>query len=129
MESIYQPLEFLIYTTIILLVIIGGFLIKFLVDLSALANSLQDFTKVMQSELEPAIREIKETLVNINNISTNVENQLNTLQKGMQKGAAVVAETATVMGKHAQSFGKLAAGSLGKGIVSGFLYLISRKKK
>ena len=128
MESIYQPLEFLIYTTIILLVIIGGFLIKFLVDLSALANSLQDFTKVMQAELEPAIREIKETLVNINNISTNVENQINTLQKGVKKGAEAFAETATVVGKHARSFGKVAFNTVGKNIFSGLLYLISRKK-
>lgn len=129
LESIYQPLEFLIYTSVILLIITGVFLIKFLIDLSTLTKSLQDFTRVMQTELEPAIRELKETLVNVNNIAANMENGMEDLNKGVKKSAKVVTGAATVAGEHALSFLKIAGSVAGKGILSGLMFLISRKRK
>lgn len=123
-QSIQQPLEFLIYTSVVLIIITGVFLIKLLIDLSGLVKSMQDFVKATQEELEPTIREIKATLVSINQISSNVSSQLNNMNVGIKKGAKAVLEAGAVIGSRAKDVGKI----IGKNLLSGFYLLISPKK-
>jgi len=123
-QSIQQPLEFLIYTSIILLIITGIFLIKLLIDLSELVKSMQNFLKATQEELEPAIKEMKNTLVNINQISSNVTNQVNNMNIGIKKGTQIVLETSAIIAARAKDVGKI----IGKNLLSGF-YLLMRAKK
>jgi len=92
-QTVAEPLQILIYISIVLLLIIGIFLIKLLLDTSNLVNSLQDFIKVTHAELEPAIKEINGTLSNINNISSSVNNQLNSLNVGLEKGGRILSES------------------------------------
>jgi len=122
--SIYQPLEFLIYTSIILLIIIGVFLIKLLVDFSSLLKCSQDFIKATQAELEPTIKEIHATLININNISSNVNSQLNSINDGVRKGAKYLSEVAALVGDKAKNAG----GLIKKNLLSGIYLLMSSKK-
>jgi len=91
-QDIMQPLELLIYVSLVLLLITGVFLIKLLLDMSNLVNSLQDFIKVTQAELEPAIKEINGTLTNINNISASINNQFNNFNSGLEKGGRLISE-------------------------------------
>lgn len=123
-QSLHQPLELLIYTSVVLIIIIGVFLIKLLIDLSGLINSMQDFIKATQAELEPAIREIKATLVNINQISSNVSNRINNMNEGIKKGLQTVLEVSTIVGKQALVVGE----ALGKKLMSGLYLLMSLKK-
>lgn len=92
-QNVAEPLEILIYVTIFLMLIIGGFLIKLLLDTSNLVTSIQDFIKATQAELEPTIREIQGTLSNINSISANVNNHLNSINDGVEKGGKFVADS------------------------------------
>jgi len=123
-QSIHQPLEFLIYTSVILLIITGVFLIKLLIDLSGLAKSCDNFVQATQGELEPVIKELKTTLVNINQISSNVTNQVNNMNVGIKKGAKIVLETSAVIADRAKDIGKI----IGKNLLSGFYLLISHKR-
>jgi methyl-accepting chemotaxis protein len=108
-QYIHQPLEFLIYTTIILFIITGGFLIKLLIDLSGLVGTMQIFVKSMQTELEPTIKEIKATLENINTIAANVSNNIDNLNKGVQKSTKAASETVAVISQRAFEAGKIIA--------------------
>lgn len=124
MENLHQPLEFLIYTSVVLIIITGVFLIKLLIDLSGLVNSLQNFVKATQEELEPTIKEIKTTLVSINQLSLNVSSQLNNMNIGIKKGAKAFLGAGAIIGSQAKEVGKY----IGKNLLSGFYLLLSRKK-
>lgn len=91
-QDVIQPLELLIYVSLVFVLITGVFLIKLLLDTSNLVNSLQDFVKVTQAELEPAIKEINGTLTNINNISSRINNQFNSFNNGLEKGGQLLTE-------------------------------------
>lgn len=92
--DVAESLQVLIYVSLALILIIGIFLIKLLLDTSNLVNSIQDFVKVTQSELEPTIKEIQGTLVNINSISSNVNRQVSSLSNGLEKGGRIVSDSA-----------------------------------
>ncbi len=115
-QSINQPLIFLIYTSIIMIVITGVFLVKLLIDLTGLVKSLDSFLKATQGELEPVIKEIKNTLININKISSNVTNQINNMNKTVQKGAKTVLEIGSTAISHAFVVAEIAAKSLKEGL-------------
>lgn len=123
-QSIHQPLEFLIYTSIILIIIVGVFLIKLLIDLSGLVKTVQDFVRVTQAELEPTIKEIQTTLININKVSSNIGDQITNLNNGVQKGAKVVSEAAVFAYEKAKVAGEI----IRKNLLSGFYFLINPKK-
>jgi len=127
-QSIQQPLEFLIYTSVVLIIITGVFLIKLLIDLSGLAKSCDDFVQATQGELEPVIKELKTTLVNINQLSSNVTDQLNNMNIGVKKGAKAVLEASAVIGSRAKDVGKILGKVIGKNLLSGFYLLMNSKK-
>lgn len=92
-QNVIQPLELLIYVSLVLVLIIGVFLIKLLLDMSNLVNSLQDFVKVTQAELEPAIKEINGTLTNVNKISSRITDQIDGINSGLEKGGRIISDS------------------------------------
>ena len=106
-QNVAQSLEILIYISIVLILITGVFLIKLLLDMSNLVKSLQDFIKITQAELEPAIKEIQNTLVNVANISSNASNQVNNINNGLQKGGIFISDSAK------EAYKRLQVASLG----------------
>lgn len=127
-QSIQQPLQLLIYTSVILIIITGVFLIKLLIELSGLINSMQIFVKATQEELEPTIKELKNTLVNINQISSNVTNQITNMNIGIKKGAQTVLESGAVIGSRLKEVGKVLGQVVGKKVLSGFYLMLTRKR-
>ena len=113
-QNVIQPLELLIYVSLVLLLIIGVFLIKLLLDTSNLVNSLQSFIKVTQAELEPAIKEINGTLANINNISSNLSNQINNINNNLDKGGRILSDSSERAYKRLKIFGS----SVKEGVLS-----------
>jgi len=94
-QNVAESLQVLIYVSIVLILIIGIFLIKLLLDASNLVKSMQDFIKVTHAELEPAIKEFQGTLANINSISSNVNSQISSLNSGLEKGSRFVSESSS----------------------------------
>jgi len=122
--TLQQPLEFLIYTSIIFIIIIGVFLIKLLIDLSGLVNAAQSFLQVTQKELEPAIAELKQTLTSINKVSSNITNQFSGVNDGLQKGTKAFFETAVMLAGKTAGIGEM----IGKNLKE-TIYLLFKPKK
>ena len=76
-------LMFLIFTTIILGVVITVFLVKFIIDLSKLTTNLDEVTTVVKQEIEPTLKELKETLNNINSIAKSADKQMDFVKKAL----------------------------------------------
>ncbi len=110
--NVAESLQVLIYVSLILILIIGIFLIKLLLDTSNLIKSMQDFVKVTQTELEPTIKEIQGTLVNINSISSSVNKQVSSLSNGLEKGGRMMSESADKAYKQLKIAGTYAKKSL-----------------
>ena len=59
-------LTFLAIATGIMLVVVGGFLVKLIVDLSKLTKNVDETTSVVRNELRPTLRELNESLHTLN---------------------------------------------------------------
>lgn len=87
--ALNQGLTFLAWISALVILVVGGFLVKLLYDLSILTRNLNETTEVVNTELKPTIKELKDTLHSVNEIikSTdegvdNIKNALgNTLNK------------------------------------------------
>lgn len=77
MDSTVQiGLVILIYTTVILLVLIGIFLIKLLYTSTKLTKVLSKTSEMINQELEPTLKELKETLGSVNSIAKNANERM-----------------------------------------------------
>ncbi len=72
---------FLIFTTIILGVVISVFVIRLLIDLSRLTVNLDETATVVKQEIEPTLKELKETLNNLNSIAKSADKQVDVIKK------------------------------------------------
>lgn len=66
--ALNHGLTFLAWATGVIVVIIGGFLVKLLIDLSALAKNLNETSNIVNTELKPTLKELNQTLSSINEI-------------------------------------------------------------
>ena len=112
--ALNQGLTFLAWATGIVVIVIAGFLIKLLIDLSKLAKNLQETSNIVNTELKPTLENINETL-----------NSINGIIKSTDKG---VGDFKTAVGKFADK-AKLVSGSIFGGLISGFatIYKIFKK--
>lgn len=91
-----QALIFSIYTTTIVVVVIGVFLAKLLIELTTLSKTSKSAVEMLQKELEPTIAELQTAIKNVNTIAStadekveafrnNVNSIINPLQSGVAK--------------------------------------------
>lgn len=109
-------LTFLAVATGIILVVVGGFLIKLLIDLSKLTKNVDETTSIVKSEIEPTLQELNTALKSINSIAQNADKQVNSLAKLFED----------VLGASAVMFtrAKNLSGGLLKGAVKGLATII-----
>lgn len=101
-------LTFLAVATGIILVIVGGFLVKLLIDLSKLTKNLDETTTVVKSEVEPTLQELNKALKSVNSIAQNADKQVDSLGKVIEN----------IFGAGATIFTR--AGKLSGGLIKGF---------
>lgn len=107
--ALNQGLTFLAIATGMILIIVGGFLVKLLFDLSKLTKNVDETTTIVKTEIEPTLKELHNTLQSINSIAQNADKQVDSLSKFFE----------TLMG--AGSFAFLKAKKLSGGLVKGFV--------
>lgn len=71
--ALNQGLTFLAWATGIIILVVGGFLVKLLIDLSALAKNLNETSSIVNTELKPTLKSVNETLTSINEIVKNTD--------------------------------------------------------
>lgn len=103
--ALNQGLTFLAWATSVVVVVVAGFLVKLLIDLSKLAKNLNQTSVIVNTELKPTLRELNETLSSINEIVKNTD-----------KG---VGDFRTAIGKFIDKT-KIISGTLFGGIIKGF---------
>lgn len=71
--ALNQGLTFLAWATGIIIIIVAGFLVKLLINLSTLAKNLNQTSIIVNTELKPTLKELNETLSSINEIVKNTD--------------------------------------------------------
>ena len=112
--ALNQGLTFLAWATGVVVVIVAGFLVKLLIDLSVLAKNQNQTSIIVNTELKPTLKELNETLNSINEIVKNTD-----------KG---VGDFKSAIGKFVDKT-KLVSGTLFGGLINGFTtaYKLFRK--
>ncbi|MFR1672744.1 MAG: DUF948 domain-containing protein [Candidatus Gastranaerophilaceae bacterium] len=108
--ALNQGLTFLAWATGIVVIIVAGFLVKLLIDLSALAKNVNETSVLLNNELKPTLKELNETLASINAIVKSTD-------KGVDNFKTAVERT---FGKT-----KLISESIFGGIIKGFTTVYS----
>ena len=103
--ALNQGLTFLAWATGIIIIVVAGFLVKLLIDLSKLAKNLNETSIIVNTELKPTLKELNQTLSSINEIVKNTD-----------KG---VLDFKTAVGKFFDKT-KIGSGTLLGGLVKGF---------
>lgn len=83
--ALNQGLTFLAWVSGIVILVVGGFLVKLLIDLSKLARNLNDTTDIVNEELKPTIKELKDTLKAVNDIVKNTDQGVDSLKSALGK--------------------------------------------
>lgn len=74
--TVQTGLTVLIYTTAVLLILITIFLIKLIHTSTNLAKTLSRTSDIINTELEPTLKELKETLGSVNSIAKSANDKL-----------------------------------------------------
>lgn len=103
--ALNQGLTFLTWATGIVIIVVAGFLVKLLIDLSALAKNLNETSIIVNTELKPTLKELNQTL-----------NSINEIVKSTDKG---VGDFKYAVGKFLDKT-KMISGTLFGGLIKGF---------
>jgi len=108
-----QGLTFLAYATGVIIIVVSGFLIKLLFDLSKLTRNVDETTTIVKTEIEPTLKELNKALQSINSIAQNADEKVDSLAKNFE----------TLLGAGALAFTKAKSFSGGviKGVVKGLI--------
>lgn len=114
--ALNHGLTFLAISTGIILIIVGGFLTKLIIDISKLTKNLDETATIVKSEIEPTLQEFNNALKSINSIAQNADKQVDSLSKLFETilGASTLALTKA----------KKLSGGLVKGITQGIVSVI-----
>lgn len=114
--ALNHGLTFLAVATGIIILVVGGFLVKLLFDLSKLTTNIDNTTTIIKSEIEPTIKEFNNALKSINSIAQNADKHVNSLSKFLEDilGAGTLALTRA----------KKMSGGIIKGLTQGLVTVI-----
>ncbi len=104
--ALNHGLTFLAWTTGIVILVVGGFLVKLLIDLSALSKNLNETSILVNTELKPTLKEVNETLQAVNALVRSTDKNVDSFKSAVEK-----------------TFGKtkLISESIVSGLVKGFV--------
>ena len=112
--ALNHGLTFLAWATGIIVLVVGGFLVKLLIDLSALTKNLNETSNIVNTELKPTLNSINETLTSINGI-------IKTTDKGVGDFKSAIG---SIIDKT-----KAVSGSIFGGLIKGFITAFKLFKK
>lgn len=109
-------LTFLAVSGGVVLLIVGGFLTKLIIDCSKLAQNVNTTTNIVNEELKPTLDEVNKALKSFNDIVQNTNEGMGNVKNGLTN---ILTKT------------KLLSGNILSGFLKGFLtvYTLLGKKK
>jgi predicted PurR-regulated permease PerM len=112
--ALNNGLTFLAVATGIIILVVGGFLVKLLIDLSTLVKNLNETSNIVNTELKPTLNSVNETLTSINEIIKSTDKGVGDFKSAVGK---IVDKT------------KIVSGTLFGGLMKGFLTAYKLFKK
>ena len=83
--ALNQGLTFLAWVTGLVILVVGGFLVKLLIDLSTLSKSLNETSILINTELKPTLDEINETLHAVNALVRSTDKNVDSFKSAVEK--------------------------------------------
>lgn len=83
--ALNQGLTFLTWVTSIVLIVVSGFLVKLLIDLSKLSKNLTETSQILNTELKPTLHELNETLKTINELVQTTDRGFDSIKSAVEK--------------------------------------------
>lgn len=80
MNSVDVGLTILVYVTALVVIVVGGFLVKLIYDLSEFAKSAKSTSDLIQTELEPTLKELQETMTSIKSIANTADSNFTSVK-------------------------------------------------
>lgn len=112
--ALNNGLTFLSVATGIIVLVVGGFLLKLLIDLSKLIKNLNETSIIVNTELKPTLKSVNETLNSVNEIIKNTDKGVGDVKSAISKLADKT---------------KIISGSLIGGVLNGFTTVYKFFKK
>ena len=82
--ALNNGLTFLAISTAIVLIVVGGFLVKLLMDLSDLAKNVNTTSEILNAELKPTLNELNKTLTSFNELVQNTGEGVGNVKLGLE---------------------------------------------
>lgn len=79
--TLEQGLIILVFTSIVVLVILTVFAVRVLINAAKLTENLNKTADVLNTELEPTIKELNQVLTNVNKIANSADAQVTNVKK------------------------------------------------
>lgn len=105
-------LAFLAISTGIMFVVVGGFLIKLILDTAKLTRNIDETTSVVRNELRPTLRELNESFHTLNDFMKSTDKGIDKMRDAMENAFGASSATFSKI--------KFLSGSLISGLYKGF---------
>ncbi len=83
--TLEQGLIILVFTTIVVLVVLTIFVVRVLINMFKLTESLDKTTEIINTEIEPTIKELNQVLNNVNKLAESADTQMTNAKQGLAK--------------------------------------------
>jgi len=103
--GLYQGLTFLSYTTGIVLILVGGMLVKVLFDISKLTQNLNETTTIVKTELEPTLKNVNKTVEIVSGLVIKTDENIQKVKKFLSKTPLkLIGQISKLSGKATKGF-------------------------
>ena len=101
-----QSLTFIAWATFIIFLVIAGFFIKLLADLSTLTQNVNKTSVLLNEELKPTLEELNSTLSSLNTIIKNTDDNMGSIKGALERVAGTTRNvTGTLFSGLVKGFG------------------------
>jgi len=114
-------LAFLAISTGVMFVIVGGFLIKLIIDAARLTRNIDETTSVVRNELRPTLRELSESLHTLNDFMKSTDKGIDKVKDAVEGALGVSTATLSKL--------RFISGSLISGLYKGFSTVVKLFQK
>lgn len=82
--ALNHGLTFLAVATGIVVIVVGGFIVKLLLDLSVLAKNVNTTSTILNEELKPTLNELNKTISSFNELVQNTGEGVDNVKLGLE---------------------------------------------
>ncbi len=102
---LYQSLTFLAYATGIIVILVGGMLVKVLFDLSKLTKNVNETAEIVKEELTPTLKNINKSVEIVSGIIIKADEGVNKVKDFIRKTPLnILCKLSSITGSVAKGF-------------------------